>query len=80
MAMMKAAVLHGLNDLRIEDVPVPSFGENDVLVRVTYNGLCGTDASEYAKGQIMVPLAKPHPGSKHQGPTVMGHEIGRAHV
>jgi (R,R)-butanediol dehydrogenase/meso-butanediol dehydrogenase/diacetyl reductase len=75
MAMMKAAVLHGLNDLRIEDVPVPSFGENDVLVRVTYNGLCGTDASEYAKGQIMVPLAKPHPGSKHQGPTVMGHEF-----
>lgn len=75
MATMKAAVLHGLNDLRIDDVPVPAVGPNDVLVKVTYNGLCGTDASEYAKAQMMVPLAKPHPGSKHQGPVVMGHEF-----
>lgn len=75
MSTMKAAVLHGLNDLRIEEVPVPTCGPNDVLVRVRYNGLCGTDASEFAKGQIMVPLAKQHPGSKHQGPVVMGHEF-----
>lgn len=75
MSTMKAAVLHSLNDLRIEEVAIPSFGPEDVLVKVTYNGLCGTDASEYAKGQIMVPLEKPHPGSKHQGPTILGHEF-----
>jgi len=72
---MKAAVLHALNDLRIEDVEVPTCGDNDVLVKVAYNGLCGTDASEYAKGSMMVPLEKPHPNSKHQGPTILGHEF-----
>jgi (R,R)-butanediol dehydrogenase/meso-butanediol dehydrogenase/diacetyl reductase len=75
MSTMKAAVLHALNDLRIEDVAIPSFGPDEVLVKVIYNGLCGTDASEYAKGQIMVPLEKQHPGSKHQGPTILGHEF-----
>ena len=75
MATMKAAVLHGLNDLRVEDVEVPKFGPDELLIRVIYNGLCGTDASEYAKGQIMVPLTKQHPGSKHQGPTILGHEF-----
>lgn len=75
MSTMKAAVLHALNDLRIEDVAVPTCGDNDVLIKVAYNGLCGTDASEYAKGSMMVPLEKPHPNSKHQGPTILGHEF-----
>ncbi|CAB4879391.1 unannotated protein [freshwater metagenome] len=72
---MKAAVLHGLKDLRIEEFPIPTIGDNDVLIKVAYNGLCGTDASEYAKGALMVPLEKAHPNSKHQGPTILGHEF-----
>lgn len=72
---MRAAVLYGLHDLRVENFPVPAIGENDVLIEVSYNGLCGTDASEFAKGQIMVPLNTPHPNSKHLGPTVLGHEF-----
>jgi len=56
MSTMRAAVLHDLHDLRVEDVPKPTYGANDVLIEVSYNGLCGTDASEFAKGQIMVPL------------------------
>lgn len=75
MTTMRAAVLHDLHDLRVEDVPVPSFGENEVLIKVSFNGLCGTDASEFAKGSIMVPLKNPHPNSKHVGATILGHEF-----
>ena len=44
-ATMRAAVLHDIKDLRVEDFPKPStLAPNDVLVHVKYNGLCGTDA------------------------------------
>ncbi len=72
---MRAAVLHGLHDLRIEDVPMPTFGDDDVLIEVAYNSLCGTDATEFAKGSIMVPLNSIHPNSRHTGATILGHEF-----
>jgi (R,R)-butanediol dehydrogenase/meso-butanediol dehydrogenase/diacetyl reductase len=72
---MKAGVLYAPHDLRVESRPDPSFGHDDVLVEVRYNGLCGTDATEYGKGPMMVPLDKPHPGSGHVGPTILGHEF-----
>ena len=72
---MRAGVLYGTNDLRVENRPTPSIGPDDLLVQVTYNGLCGTDATEYSIGQIMVPLMQEHPGSHHRGPTVLGHEF-----
>jgi (R,R)-butanediol dehydrogenase/meso-butanediol dehydrogenase/diacetyl reductase len=72
---MKAGVLHAPHDLRIEDRPDPSFGDEDVVVEVAFNGLCGTDATEYSKGPMMVPLTTPHPGSGHVGPTTLGHEF-----
>ena len=76
MSTMRAAVLHDIGDLRVEDFPKPTIvNPDDVLVQVKYNGLCGTDASEYAKSSLMVPLVNPHPNSKHQGATVLGHEF-----
>jgi len=72
---MKAGVLYAPHDLRVEDRPDPQFGADDLVVEVTYNGLCGTDATEYGKGPMMVPLNAPHPGSGHQGPTILGHEF-----
>ncbi|HKJ56208.1 MAG TPA: alcohol dehydrogenase catalytic domain-containing protein [Nitriliruptoraceae bacterium] len=72
---MKAGVLHGTRDLRVEEVADPTPGPGDVLVAVAYNGLCGTDTSEYGRGQKMVPLAARHPGSGHVGPTILGHEF-----
>lgn len=72
---MRAAVLHAPHDLRVEDRPEPVMGEGEVLVQVRYNGLCGTDATEYTKGPMMVPLTTPHPGSGHVGATVLGHEF-----
>ena len=72
---MRAGVLHAPHDLRVEDRPDPAPGETDVVIEVAYNGLCGTDATEYSKGPMMVPLEKRHPGSGHVGPTTLGHEF-----
>lgn len=72
---MRAAVLHAPLDLRVEDRPNPVCGVGEVVIRVRYNGLCGTDATEYSKGPMMVPLEVPHPGSGHVGPTTLGHEF-----
>jgi len=72
---MRAGVLHAPHDLRVEDRPDPAPGPSDVVIEVSYNGLCGTDATEYSKGPMMVPLEKRHPGSGHVGPTTLGHEF-----
>ena len=72
---MRAALLHAPHDLRVEDRPDPTCGPGEVVIEVTYNGLCGTDATEYTKGPMMVPLTTRHPGSGHVGPTTLGHEF-----
>lgn len=43
MTTMRAAVLRGWNDLRVEEVAIPEVPEGEVLVRVRSCGLCGTD-------------------------------------
>jgi alcohol dehydrogenase len=40
---MRAAVFHGVNDLRLEDVDEPKIGPKDVLIRVKASSICGTD-------------------------------------
>jgi L-iditol 2-dehydrogenase len=60
-ATMRAAVYHGINDVRVETVPVPSIGAGEVLIRVAACGICGTD------------LKKIHTGS-HSAPRIFGHE------
>jgi len=72
---MRAAVLHAPHDLRVEDRPDPVCANDGVIIEVSYNGLCGTDATEYTKGPMMVPLTVAHPGSGHVGPTTLGHEF-----
>jgi (R,R)-butanediol dehydrogenase / meso-butanediol dehydrogenase / diacetyl reductase len=72
---MRAGVLYAPHDLRVEERPDPQFGADDLVIQVAYNGLCGTDATEYAKGPMMVPLNTPHPGSGHVGATILGHEF-----
>lgn len=44
---MKAAVYYGKHDLRVEDVPVRKLKENEVLIKVKYCGVCGTDIHIY---------------------------------
>ena len=40
---MKAAVFYGRHDMRIGQVEMPRIGEDEVLVKVAYCGVCGTD-------------------------------------
>jgi L-iditol 2-dehydrogenase len=49
---MRAAVLHGSRDLRLEDVPEPSPRPDEVLVRISVNGLCGSDIHFYENGRL----------------------------
>ncbi len=49
---MVAAVLHGVRDLRVEQVPMPVRQPDEVLVQVTLNGLCGSDLHFYTQGEL----------------------------
>src|SRR5882724_2784978 len=60
-ATMRAAVYRGVNDVRLETLPVPVIGPGELLVRVHTCGICGTD------------LKKIHTGS-HSAPRIFGHE------
>ncbi len=59
---MRAAVYRGVNDVRVETLPVPEIGAGELLVRIDTCGICGTD------------LKKIHSGS-HSAPRVFGHEM-----
>lgn len=72
---MRAAVLHGRGDLRIEEISRPEPGPGELLVAVDAAGVCGTDAHEYAHGPVMYPLDAPHPATGHHGPMIIGHEF-----
>ena len=47
---MKAAVYHGIRDLRVEEVPEPTPGPGEVKIKVKYCGICGSDLHEYLHG------------------------------
>lgn len=40
---MKAAVYHGKQDIRVEEIPEKKIKENEVLIQIKYCGVCGTD-------------------------------------
>lgn len=44
---MKAAVFEAVKKIVVKEVPVPTIGEDDVLVQVKNTGICGTDWSIY---------------------------------
>ena len=63
---MKALVkAHSAPGLTLLDISEPSIGINDVLIRVTHTGICGTDLhiyewDEWARATIPVPMAIGH--------------------
>jgi L-iditol 2-dehydrogenase len=61
-SQMRAVVYRGVNDMRVETVPVPRIGAGELLIRVATCGICGTD------------LKKIHMGS-HSAPRIFGHEM-----
>src|SRR5579863_8731507 len=63
---MKAAVLHGREDVRIESVPVPEAEPGELIVRVGAALTCGTDLKVFRRGyhaRMIVP------------PALFGHEL-----
>lgn len=44
---MKAAVYHGKQDIRVEDVALREIEPNEVVIKVKYCGVCGTDIHIY---------------------------------
>ena len=61
-ALVKSKAERGL---WLEDIPEPTIGINDVLIRVRYTGICGTDVhiyqwDEWAQSTIKVPMAIGH--------------------
>jgi len=52
---MLAAVYHGINGLRIEDIVKPAIGEDEALLRVKAATICGTDLRILASGHFKIP-------------------------
>ncbi len=72
---MKALRFHQARDLRIDHIPQPDKPVGDqVLMRVSYCGICGTDLHEYLSGPIILPV-KPHPETGAKVPIILGHEF-----
>lgn len=64
---MKAAVLHKARDLRLEDVPTPEYGPDDVLVKIKSVGICGSDVHYWRTGHIGDFVV--------EEPMILGHEV-----
>lgn len=52
---MSALVYRGANDLRLEVVPVPSIGPDEILVKVAVCGVCPTDIKKIQYGTVPPP-------------------------
>lgn len=64
---MKAVVLHGAKDLRLEDFRMPEIAPGMVLLRIKRVGICGSDLHYFEHGYCgsFVPT----------GPFILGHEL-----
>ena len=58
---MKVAVYYRNSDIRIEDRPMPKIADDEILVRMTASGICGTDVMEWYR--------------MRKAPRVLGHEM-----
>lgn len=60
---MKAAIIYGKEDVRVEDIPIPKIEENEVLVKISYGAICPSDM-RYFNGSKVSSI-----------PLILGHEI-----
>ena len=72
---MKAAVMYGKRDIRIEEAERPDPSPDEILLEVATVGICGTDASEYSRGPAMFPIDVRNEITGHVGPMIPGHEF-----
>ncbi|MGB7757956.1 MAG: alcohol dehydrogenase catalytic domain-containing protein, partial [Salinisphaera sp.] len=64
---MRAYVIHGQEDLRLEEVPEPSLGAHQVRLALAYGGICGSDLHYFADGRAGNSILR--------DPMVLGHEL-----
>lgn len=55
------AVLHGINDLRVEPISMPSVPDDHVLLQVKSVGICGSDGTISVIHHQIHPLRTPTP-------------------
>ncbi|MGH7195055.1 MAG: alcohol dehydrogenase catalytic domain-containing protein, partial [Candidatus Saccharimonadales bacterium] len=73
---MKAIRWHGRKDVRLDEIAEPAISSVDeVLLRVLFCGICGTDVEEFMRGPICVPVGLPHPLTGRVAPLTLGHEF-----
>ena len=65
---MKTAVMTGISQVEIQQRPIPVPADDEVLVKVEYVGICGSDLHYYESGRIGNFIVEP--------PFVLGHEAG----
>jgi L-iditol 2-dehydrogenase len=65
--MMRAARLHGIRNLRLEQIPRPTPGAGEALLKVASVGICGSDVHYYLQGRIGSQIVT--------DPIIMGHEF-----
>lgn len=58
---MKCAIYYNNKDIRLEEIPVPAVGENELLVKMRACGICGSDVLEWYRVK--------------KAPLVLGHEM-----
>ena len=52
MQTMQQVRIHGVDDVRLDDVAVPVAGDNDVVIRVVTCGICGSDFGYITMGGL----------------------------
>ena len=72
---MKAAVWYGQKDVRVEDREPKAIKDNEVQVKVSWAGICGTDLHEYLEGPIFISTDQPDPLLGQTAPVTLGHEF-----
>jgi L-iditol 2-dehydrogenase len=64
---MRASVMTGVGQLAVEERPVPTPGQHQVLVKVAAVGVCGSDVHYYREGHIGEYVVR--------DPMILGHEL-----
>jgi L-iditol 2-dehydrogenase len=76
---MRAVVYRGVDDLRLETVPVPRIGPGDLLVKVAACGVCPTDIKKIHFGTVPPPRIFGHETAGtivRVGASVRGFRVG----
>lgn len=64
---MKAVVVHGDRDVRVDEIPDPVPGEGEVLLALEWGGICGSDISYWRHGGTGTAVL--------HHPMILGHEV-----